>query len=247
MSVRPRSQEAIWHDVECGAYAADLPLWEELARAGAGPALELGAGTGRVALHLAAAGHPIVALDRSQALLEVLSARAVERGLEVETVHGDAASLELGRAFATIVAPMQLLHVVGGPARRAALLAGARGHLEHGGTFAAALLGDGAVVPAAEAGPPPLPDVRELDGSIYSSLPIEVVAVGGGLEVRRLRQVVSPEGELSERTDAIRLDELTADQLEAAAGAAGLSPVERVEVAATDDHVGSVVCVMEAV
>ena len=23
--------EVIWHDVECGGYEADLPLWEELA------------------------------------------------------------------------------------------------------------------------------------------------------------------------------------------------------------------------
>ena len=34
MSARER-RAAIWHDVECGAYAADLPLWEELADAAA--------------------------------------------------------------------------------------------------------------------------------------------------------------------------------------------------------------------
>ena len=36
-----------WHDAECGAYRADLPLWRELAdgggRAGARPRLRLGA------------------------------------------------------------------------------------------------------------------------------------------------------------------------------------------------------------
>ena len=44
--------EAIWLEVECGAYAADLALWSELAREAAGPVLELGCGTGRVAVHL---------------------------------------------------------------------------------------------------------------------------------------------------------------------------------------------------
>ncbi len=26
--------ELIWHEVECGSYTADLPLWEELAAPG---------------------------------------------------------------------------------------------------------------------------------------------------------------------------------------------------------------------
>jgi hypothetical protein len=57
---RPRgSTEVVWHDLECGAYRADLPLWRELAaRARFGsPILDVGAGTGRVALDLARAGH----------------------------------------------------------------------------------------------------------------------------------------------------------------------------------------------
>ena len=40
----------IWHDVENGSYAVDLKLWRRLAREAAGPVLDLGAGTGRVAL-----------------------------------------------------------------------------------------------------------------------------------------------------------------------------------------------------
>ena len=56
--------DVIWHDIECGSYVADLPLWRELAREAAGPVLDVGAGTGRVALDLARAGHRVTALDR---------------------------------------------------------------------------------------------------------------------------------------------------------------------------------------
>ena len=47
---------------------ADLALWEELAGGRGGPVLELGAGAGRVALHLARAGHEVIAVERDPEL-----------------------------------------------------------------------------------------------------------------------------------------------------------------------------------
>jgi SAM-dependent methyltransferase len=236
--------EVIWHDVECGAYAADLALWSQLAAEAAGPLLELGAGTGRVAMHLADEGLDVAALDNSPALLAELRRRARERGLRVETIDADARGLDLERRFAAIVAPMQLVHLLGGAEGRLRMLAGARAHLRAGGVLAAALLADVVVVPPA--GPPPLPDVRERDGWVYSSLPLEVIAVAGAFEVRRLRQVVAPSGELSEVVSSVRLDALDADGLEAEAALLGLRPRERLEIPPTGDHVGSVVCVLES-
>ena len=52
-------EAVIWHDVECGGYRADLPYWVALARAHGGPVLDIGAGTGRVALALARDGHAV--------------------------------------------------------------------------------------------------------------------------------------------------------------------------------------------
>ena len=75
----------MWHDVECAAYAADLPLWRELAAASAGPVLDIGCGTGRVALDLAARG-PVVGLDSHPDLVAELAARAKARSLPVEAV-----------------------------------------------------------------------------------------------------------------------------------------------------------------
>jgi hypothetical protein len=34
--------EALWHDLECGAYSEDLPLWRALAREAGGAVLDVG-------------------------------------------------------------------------------------------------------------------------------------------------------------------------------------------------------------
>ena len=57
------SNLVLWHDIECGGYDVDLPLWRELAEATGGPVLDIGAGTGRVSLDLAGHGYDVVALD----------------------------------------------------------------------------------------------------------------------------------------------------------------------------------------
>jgi SAM-dependent methyltransferase len=246
MSPATMGQEAIWHDVECGAYAGDLPLWDALAREAAGPVLELGAGTGRVCLRLAAAGHDVVAVDRSPALIAELRRRAEERGIELGCEVADARELHLGRRFAAVLAPMQFAHLLGGESGRGAALRAVTAHLAPGGVLAAALLGPDAVGASAATPVAPLPDVREIDGWVYSSLPLEVRDAGAAIEVRRLRQLVSPAGELTESVDLTRLDHVDADLLEAEASAAGLAQRERLEIAPTADHVGSIVCVLEA-
>lgn len=239
----PIDGEAVWQDAECGSYVADLPLWERLA-AGAGPVLDLGAGGGRVALHLAALGHRVLALDSDPELLGALRARASDRGLAIETINADARELQPSEPCPLIIAPMQLLHLLGGPEGRAELLARLALALPPGGRFYAALLDDRTSL---RSGPPdPLPDVRERSGWVHSSLPLDVVVDETGIEVHRLRQLVSPSGELSERRSLVRLDPLSPAELEDEGLAAGLTIGERFELPATADHVGSIVVGLEA-
>jgi hypothetical protein len=89
--------------------------------------------------------------------------------------------------------------------------------------------------------------VREQDGWVFSSTPVAVRAEGGGTAIDRLRQAVSPSGELDESMASIVLDRLDAGELEAEAAAAGFRPLERRTVPATGDYVGSAVVVLEAV
>jgi SAM-dependent methyltransferase len=241
-----RGATAAWHDVECASYAADLDLWGELAGAAApAPVLDLGAGTGRVALHLAERGHAVTAVDSDAELVAELSARARERGLRVDCVPGDARTLGLGRRFGLAFAAMQVVQLLGGEKGRRALFARVRDHLEPGGRFAAALADPFEAVPPEDA-LPPLPDVAEVEGWVLSSRPVDVRPEPRGVAVHRLRQLVSPTGELTEELHTIVLETVTPDELEAEAEASGLRPAGRRQVPATPDYVGSTVVIVEA-
>jgi SAM-dependent methyltransferase len=229
----------IWHDVECGAYAADLPLWEEFADGAEGPILDLGCGLGRVALHLGRRGHDVVALDADLELVATLADRA--DGLPVQPLLADARAFELDTDIALALAPMQLMQLLPGREGRLECLACISAHLLPGGRIALAIVEE---LPAASAGVRPLPDVREVDDWVYSSLPLETEVVGAEIAIRRLRQTVSPSGVLSEEENEVRICRLSAELLEAEAAELGLKPLARRQTPATDLHVGSTVVVL---
>jgi trans-aconitate methyltransferase len=225
-----------WHDVEHGSYDADLPLWRELAASADEPILDLGAGTGRVALDLVAQGHDAVALDSDAELLEELSQRAPG----VITINADARTFTLDRRFALILAPMQLVQILGGREGRVAMLERVHAHLLPGGLFAAALSDPHDAV-SAEGASPPLPDMLERDGWVFSSQPISVREANGRVMIERQRQAVSPAGEIEETTAVIELDVVGIDAFAEEARGAGLVPVDRRTIPETLDHIGSTV------
>lgn len=234
-----------WHDVECASYVADVPVWRELADERGGPVLDVGAGTGRVALDLAARGHAVVAIDADPDLVRACAARARERGLAVRAHAADARSFDLGTAFPLAIAPMQVAQLLGGRRGRAAMLATVSSHLEPGGLLAVALADPFGGVPAGEF-LPPLPDVLEIDGWVLSSTPIDVRDEGDAVVVERHRQAVSPAGELTEEVVTLSLDSITAEALQDEGAAAGYSPLPALTVPATRDYVGATIVMLEA-
>jgi SAM-dependent methyltransferase len=234
----------IWHDLECGAYAADMDVWRALAERHGDPLLEVGAGTGRIALDLARRGHIVTALDQDPVLIAELARRA--DGVELSTVLADARDFELARRFALIIVPMQTIQLLGGRDGRGRFLQHARRHLDGGGTVAVAITETLELYSAREGFPVPIPDIRELDGVLYSSQPTAVREDADGFVLERLRETITPEGARTTEDDLIRLDRVTADELELEGRDAELLPAGRIEIAPTPDHVGSVVVMMHA-
>jgi SAM-dependent methyltransferase len=236
------NERVIWHDVECGGYEEDLPLWRELARERGGPVLEIGCGTGRVALDLAERGHRVTGVDSDPPLVEALAERARARGLDVDARVADARTLRLDSRFALVAAPMQMLQLLRTSAEREAALAAASACLEPHGLLAVSLV-EGVPEGGGEMAQP-LPDVAEVDGWVYSSLPLEITDEEDTMLVTRLRQTVSPAGDLNEAVDETRLAVLDADTLEREARGAGLRALGRREVPDTEYHVGSAVLLL---
>jgi SAM-dependent methyltransferase len=236
---------AIWHDLECGSYTADLVFWRSLAQRIGGPVLDVGAGTGRTTLELARAGHEVVAIDLDDELLGQLRERAA--GLEVTTIVADARAFRLERRFPLIVMPMQTIQLLGGAEGRAAFLECAADHLGSPGVLAIAIADELELFDVSDGTlPGPLPDVAEHDGVVYSSRPVAVRANADGFELERRRETVTTDGRLSTEQDLIHLDGVDAVTVEREAEAAGLSPDARMEIAPTEDYVGSTVVMLHA-
>ncbi|HEY1519366.1 MAG TPA: class I SAM-dependent methyltransferase [Solirubrobacteraceae bacterium] len=241
----------IWHDIECGGYGEDLPLWRSLAAEYGDPVLDVGAGTGRVALDLARAGYRVTALDRDPELIAALEHRLADNSRIprdiCHTVVADARDFDLGgERFPLCIMPMQTIQLLGGAAGRAAFLVHALAHLRRGGVLAVAIAEALELYEVTEGVPFPLPDIRELDGVVYSSQPVAVRADRGGFVLERRRETVAAAGERTVEQDLIRLDRLTAAGLEREGRAAGFIVADRESVPETSDYVGSEVVILRA-
>lgn len=93
MNTPPRKRDlqlAHYYDLEYRDYTDDIPFYVQYASvldpAKATSVLELGCGTGRIALGLAQAGFRVVCLDTSPGMLEICARQAQERGVASKTV-----------------------------------------------------------------------------------------------------------------------------------------------------------------
>jgi len=100
-------------------------------------------------------------------------------------------------------------------------------------------------LPAGTGRPDPVPDVREVDGWVHSSLPTEIRIEEEGITMVRLRQLVAPDGTLTEATHTIHLDRFTLADLDRDADAAGLWIVGCERIPSTVEFEDSLAVYME--
>jgi len=234
-------ERVVWHDVECSQYDADLPLWRELARRAPDGVLDVGAGTGRVALRLAYAGHTVTALDLDDALLEVLTARAAEAGCEVTTITADAADFALPAPVGLVAVPMQTIQLL---SDREGFFACARRALVPGGRVAVAIATD--LEPYDGAPPLPPPDLGHADGWTYISQPVAIRIQDDEVLIERIRERVGPHGERVTTDDLIRLAVVTPGGLAEEAAPHGLEAEELRHIPETPEHTATEVVIFRA-
>ncbi len=241
------SEPAIWQEVEFGSYGADLPLWGELAQLADGPVLELGAGAGRVGLQLAADGHEVIAVECDRELGAELKRTADERGVSVSLVVADLGSpadLRLRSRPMLAIGPLHVIQVLDGAARPALL--GRLGDLmEPGATIALTVVDESTLLSSGAAATQILPDMRELDDWVYSSEPLWVQVGEEALTVRRLRERVSPEGEVQRTVHDEVLHRVSPDRLELEAEEAGLRRAGRRQISSGPNEADSTVVLLE--
>ncbi len=97
------------YDLDCGEFADDLLFYENLARRGDGPVLELGTGTGRAAIPLARAGFDVWGIDSSEAMLERARCKA-EDPENPRFISGDMRDFQLDCTFDLIFAGLGAFH-----------------------------------------------------------------------------------------------------------------------------------------
>jgi SAM-dependent methyltransferase len=123
------------YDPWSASVVEDVAFYLEEARRSGGPVLELGVGTGRIAVPIAADGIRVIGVDSSRGMLDVCARRAALAGVEVDLRVGDLREPPVREQVPLVICPFRsLLHLRTDEDRRRGLEA-VRSLLVPGGRF----------------------------------------------------------------------------------------------------------------
>ena len=124
----------------------DVGFYVDLAKESGGPVVELGVGTGRIAVPTAAAGVPVIGVDSSRGMLEVCAEAAAAAGVAalVDLRLGDLADPPVSERVSLVTCPFRAYLHLHTDEERLAALAAARRLLVPGGRLAFDVFAPGA-------------------------------------------------------------------------------------------------------
>jgi SAM-dependent methyltransferase len=124
------------YDPWSASVVEDVTFYLELARASGGPVVELGVGTGRIAVPIACDGIEVIGVDLSQGMLDVARERAGLAGVEVDLRYGDFRDPPVEGPVPLVIAPFRSLLHMETEADRLAVVRAVHELLGPGGQFA---------------------------------------------------------------------------------------------------------------
>lgn len=113
----------------------DVSFYLEEARRSRGPVVELGVGTGRIAVPIAADGIRVIGIDSSRGMLAVCARRAALAGVELDLRVGDLREPPVHDAVPLVICPFRSLLHMHTNEDRMRVLAAVRRLLAPGGRF----------------------------------------------------------------------------------------------------------------
>jgi SAM-dependent methyltransferase len=100
------------YDPWSASVVEDVAFYLEEARRSGGPVLELGVGTGRIAIPIAADGIRVIGVDSSRAMLEICARRAALAGVDLDLRVGDLREPPVTERVPLVICPFRsLLHM----------------------------------------------------------------------------------------------------------------------------------------
>lgn len=124
MSLDPYLVDAEFYDAIHGDFREDTGLWASFAGRTDRPVLEVGCGTGRIALELARQGYAVTGVDPSAAMLSVARRKAEDDAIDVSFIEGRLLDLTLEEEhYGLILLPLDVfLYCADGEEQRATLV-----------------------------------------------------------------------------------------------------------------------------
>lgn len=235
----PFARIAAFYDLDFEDYHDDASFYVRLADIHGARVLELGCGTGRIAVPLAEAGARVTGIDISEAMLAVARERAGD--LKVTWQTGDLRRLRLRGRFDVVCAPLGTLQHMETIEDFVAALESMARHLAPGGV---AVVDVESPVPD-DFDPLPQPLIEHWTkpwegGTVSKVVAVAAIPMLGTKEVTWHFDVADRQGRLTRQTTQFNLRTYTPGEIDLAARLAGLRVVARfADYAFTPYHDGA--------